>query len=435
MISHLLSCNMLFFAARESLSKEILLMMNTTPSPKLWRHADFLKLWAGSTVSLFGSQITFLAIPFTAILVLHASAAQMSLLVLAESLPSLLIGLFAGVWVDRWPRRLLLIVADIGRALLLGSIPLMVFLGLLRIEYLYIVAFLVGTLTLFFNVAYGAFLPALIDRKQLVDGNSKLEASSLLAQIAGPALAGWLIQLLTAPLAILVDACSFLVSACSLGMIRTQEPRPERKELPHFWRDLGEGLRILVQDPLLRPIAACDATLNFFGGMMDVVRVLYIVQVLHLGAFFFGIMFSIASMSALVGSLFNSWLTRKLGIGCIILLSAFTLALGWLLIPLAGGPPSVTIAVIVVGSLLFGISNTLFNVNTQSLRQQITPNGLLGRVGSCMQFIGEGTLPIGALIGGVLGQALGLRTTFIIACCGLFFAFLWVLFSPIRGQR
>jgi len=167
---------------------------------------------------------------------------------------------------------------------------------------------------------------------------------------------------------------------------------------------------------------------------MDVVRVLYIVQVLHLGAFFFGIMFSIASTSALVGSLFNSWITRKLGLGRTILVSAFTLALGWLLIPLAGGPPPVTIAIIVVGSLLFGISNTLFNVNTQSLRQQITPNELLGRVGSCMQFIGEGTLPLGALIGGVLGQALGLRTTFIIACCGMFLAFLWTFFSPIRRQ-
>ncbi len=409
-------------------------MQNTTPSPTLWRHADFLKLWAGSTVSLFGSQITFLAIPFTAILVLHVGAAQMSFLVLAEFLPSLLIGLFAGVWVDRWPRRPLLIVADIGRALLLGSIPLMVFLGWLRIEYLYAIAFLVGTLTLFFNVAYGAFLPSLVDRKQLIDGNSKLESSNLLAQIAGPAFAGWLIQLITAPVAIFVDACSFLVSAFSLCLIRAQEPRPKQEELPHFWRDLGEGLRVLAQDPLLRPIAACDATLNFFGGIMDVVRVLYIVQVLHLGAFFFGIMFSIASTSALVGSLFNAWITRKLGIGRTILLSAFTLALGWLLIPLAGGPLPVTIAIIVMGSLLFGISNTLFNVNTQSLRQQITPNELLGRVGACMQFIGEGTLPIGALIGGVLGQALGLRTTFIIACCGLFLAFLWTFFSPVRKQ-
>ena len=403
-------------------------------NPSLWRHPDFLKLWAGSTVSLFGSQITFLAIPFTAILILHVSATQMSFLVLAEFLPSLLIGLFAGVWIDRWPRRLLLIVADIGRALLLGSIPLMVFLGLLRIEYLYAIAFLVGALTLFFNVAYGAFLPSLVERKQLIDGNSKLESSNLLAQIAGPAFAGWLIQLITAPVAILVDALSFLVSAFSLCIIRTQESRPERREQPHFWRDLGEGLRILMQDPLLRPIAACDATLNFFGGIMDVVRVLYIVQVLHLGAFFFGVMFSIASTSALVGSLFNSWITRKLGLGRTILLSAFTLALGWLLIPLAAGPPAVTIAIIVVGSLLFGLSNTLFNVNTQSLRQQITPNELLGRVGSCMQFIGEGTLPLGALIGGVLGQALGLRTTFIIACCGLFLAFLWTLFSPVRKQ-
>lgn len=409
-------------------------MTNTTPSSALWRNPDFLKLWAGSTVSLFGSQITFLAIPFTAILVLHVTTTQMSFLVLAEFLPSLLIGLFAGVWIDRWPRRPLLIVTDIGRALLLGSIPLMVFLSLLRIEYLYAIAFLVGTLTLFFNVAYGAFLPSLVERKQLIDGNSKLESSNLLAQIAGPAFAGWLIQLITAPLAILADAFSFLVSAFSLCIIRAQEQRPERKERPHFWRDLNEGLRIVVQDPLLRPIAACSATLNFFGGIMDVVRVLYIVQVLHLGAFFFGIMFSIASTSALVGSLFNSWITRKLGLGRTILISTFTLALGWLLIPLAGGPPLVTIAIIAMGSLLFGISNTLFNVNTQSLRQQITPNELLGRVGSCMQFIGEGTLPLGALIGGVLGQALGLRTTFIIACCGLFLAFLWTLFSPARRQ-
>lgn len=317
----------------------------------LWRHPNFMKLWAGSTISLFGSQITFLALPFTAVLVLHATVAQMGLLVLADTLPALLIGLFAGVWVDRLHRRSVLIASDIGRVLLLGSIPCVALLGLLRIDYLYAVAFLVGTLTLFFDTAYGAFLPAVVERQQLIDVNSKLEVSNLVAQIVGPALAGWLIQLLTAPIAIAVDACSFLFSAFSVFLVHVQEPPTEKRERSHFWHDLVEGLRLVVRDPMLRPIAACAGTLNFFGGITDVVRVLYFVDVLHLGAAFFGIMFSIASGSALVGAVFNTWITRKFGTGRTILLSALTLATGWLLIPLAGGPPASTIALIVLGAL------------------------------------------------------------------------------------
>ncbi|MEO6887485.1 MAG: MFS transporter, partial [Ktedonobacteraceae bacterium] len=182
-------------------------------------------------------------------------------------------------------------------------------------------------------------------------------------------------------------------------------------------------------------IAASAGTLNFFGGITDVVRVLYIVRVLGLGPAFFGIMFSIASVSALLGAVCNRWLTRKLGMGPTILLSGFTLALGWVLIPLASGPPVLTIATIVVGALLFGISNTIFNLNELSLRQQITPDRLLGRVGSCMTFIGVGTLPLGALIGGVLGETIGLRATFLAGCGGMFFAFLWMLLSPVRTMH
>ena len=199
-----------------------------------------------------------------------------------------------------------------------------------------------------------------------------------------------------------------------------------------FWRDLGEGLSLLLKNSTLRSIAACGATLNFFGGITDVVRVLFFVQVLHLGAVFFGLMFSVASLSALVGAAYNPSLTRKLGIGPTLLLSAFTLAAGWLLIPLAGGPPALEVSMIVVGALLFGVSNTLFNVNELSLRQQVTPNRLLGRIGAGMQFIGVGTLPLGALLGGVLGEHFGLRTTFLVGCCGLFLAFLWTWFSPVR---
>lgn len=413
-------------------------MMNAPSSSApigLWRHPNFLKLWAGSTVSLFGSQITFLALPFTAVLLLHATAVQMSFLVFAETLPTLLVGLFAGVWVDRLLRRPLLLCTDIGRALLLGSVPIMSLLGWLRMEYLFLVAFLVGTLTFFFDAAYGAFLPTIIERTQLIEGNSKLEMSNLLANLAGPGLAGWLIQWVTAPLAIFVDALSFLISAYSVWTIRVQEDRPRPDEAASFWRDLGEGLSLLLKNSTLRAIAACGATLNFFGGMTDAVRVLFFVQVLHLGAISFGLMFSVASLSALLGAACNPWITRKLGIGPTILLSALTLAAGWLLIPLAGGPPAREISMIVVGALLFGISNTLFNVNALSLRQQITPNKLLGRVGSGMQFIGVGTLPLGALLGGMLGEFIGLRATFLVGCCGFFLAFLWTFFSPVRRLR
>jgi hypothetical protein len=329
----------------------------------------------------------------------------------------------------------MLLIADGGRALVLGSVPIAALLGRLSIDYLYVVAFVSGLLTVFFDAAYGAFLPSIVDRRLLVDGNSKLEMSNVLANLAGPGLAGWLIQLITAPLAIFADAFSFLVSAFAVWSIRVPEPRKTSAEQASFWQDLGEGLRVLLHDPTLRAIASCAATLNFFGGMSDVVRVLFFVDVLHLGALFVGLMFSVASLSALVGAACNPWITRELGIGPTLLLSAFTLAAGWLLIPLASGPLVLEITMIVLGALLFGISNTLFNVNELSLRQHSTPSDLLGRVGAGMQFIGVGTLPLGALLGGFLGGHIGLRATFLLGCCGLFLAFLWTYFSPARALR
>ncbi|PWT73413.1 MAG: MFS transporter [Chloroflexi bacterium] len=413
-------------------------LLMKTPSSRtgLWRRPSFLKLWAGSTVSLFGSQITFLALPFTAVLLLHATAPQMSSLMIAETLPTLLIGVFAGVWVDRLPRRPLLLGADVGRALALGSIPLLALLGQLHMEYLFLAAFFTGLLTFLYDAAYGAYLPSLVDRKRLIEANSKLEMSNLLAGLAGPGLAGWLIQLISAPVAIVVDAFSFLASALAVWTIRVPEVRaPGVAQSTSYWRDLGQGLRVLMTDSILRPIAACAATENFFGGITDVVRVLFFVQVLHLGAVYFGLMFSVASVSALVGALANPWLARIVGIGPTMLLSAFTLAAGWVLIPLAGGPPLVEASMIVVGALLFGVSNTLLNVNEVSLRQHVTPNHLLGRVGAGMQFIGTGSLPLGALIGGVLGEYIGLRATFLAGSCGLFLAALWIYFSPVRSLR
>src|SRR6266581_5807108 len=222
----------------------------------LWRQPDFVRLWTGHTISRFGSEISQLAIPLTAALVLNASAFQMGLLGTFEFAPFLLLSLFAGVWVDRLRRQPILIVADIGRAVLLGSIPLAAVLGVLRIEQLYVVGVCTGVLTVFFDVADQSYLPALVSREHLVEGNSKLEVSRSVAQIAGPGVAGALVQLITAPMAVLVDALSFVASVISLLFIRVREPAPVRNDGPtgSIWSELREGLAVVLENPLLRSI-------------------------------------------------------------------------------------------------------------------------------------------------------------------------------------
>ena len=401
----------------------------------LWHHPNFRKLWAGSTISLFGSQVTFLAVPFTAALTLHATAVQMGLLTMTETLPTLLGGFFIGVWVDRLRHRPLLIGADIGRALLLISIPIAALAGSLRIAYLIFVAFLVGTLTLVFNVAYTAFLPSLVESEQLVEANSKLEISNTLSQIAGPGIAGGLIQALTAPTSIIIDALSFLFSAGCLSALQVQEVQHSPEEQRSFWQDLVEGWRVVINNPSLLTIAVCCATLNGFGGINQALLVLYFTHVLGWGAAFYGALFAIGSVGGLFGALLNTRILRHLGTGSTLLLSALGIGVGWLLIPVAGSHSMLTVPLIVLGALLFGISNTIFNVTSGSLVQQITPQRLLGRVNACMNVIGTGTLPPGALLGGLLGTLLGLHTALLIAGCGLSLGFVWILLSPLRKMR
>ncbi len=243
----------------------------------LWRHPNFIKLWAGQTVSLFGSQISLLAIPLTAVLILNATPLQMGILTAAEAVPYLLFGLVAGVWVDRLRRRAILIVADVGRFIVLSLIPLDYLLGILRIELLYLLAFLVGTLSIFFDVAYRSYLPSLIEREQLIEGNSKLELSRSVGEIVGPGLAGVLVQVFAAPIAIMVDSLSFLASALSLLWIRTPEEIPkvevQRKGLRH---EVLEGLRFVFGEPMLRALTGSFATLTLFNSLLEAVFVLYV---------------------------------------------------------------------------------------------------------------------------------------------------------------
>jgi predicted MFS family arabinose efflux permease len=402
----------------------------------LWRHPDFLKLWAGQSVSVLGDQVGFLALPLTAVLVLGATPAEMGFLGAAERAPFLLIGLFAGVWIDRRRRRPVLIGADVGRALLVGSIPLVALLGRLSMGYLYWVAFVTGVLTVLFDVSYQSYLPALVARDRLVEGNSKLEVSNSVAQIVGPSVAGVLVQLLTAPIALLVDALSFVVSIVSLGFIRAPEPKPERAaDRAGLRRELGEGMATVFKNPLLRAIAGCTGTSNLFSNATFAIFVLYATRDLAIGPAALGLVLAAMGPGALLGALLAGYLARRFGLGRTIVGAILLGGVGSWLVPLASGPPSVAAATIAGGFFIIGFVNPVYNINQVSLRQTITPHRLLGRMNATMRFLVWGTMPIGSLLGGFLGEAIGLRPTLAIAALGSSLTFLWVFLSPVRALR
>ena len=403
----------------------------------LWRHREFLKLWTGQTISQFGTQVSQLAIPLAAALVLNASPAQMGLLSAFEFAPFLLLSLFAGVWVDRMRRRPILIVADIGRAVLLGSIPLAAVLGALHIEQLYIIGLLTGVLTVFFDVAYQAYLPALVHREHLVEGNSKLEVSRSVAQIAGPGLSGALVQLITAPMAVAVDALSFIASVISLLLIRAPEPTPVRTvgKAGSMWMELRAGLGVVLGNPLLRSIAGCTATSNLFGNGMQAIFVLYMTRELQLPPAAIGLVFAASGPGALLGSLLAGWCSRRFGLGNTIIGSILAGGLANLLIPLARGPLLLVLGMLMVASFVSGLTNPVYNINQVSLRQAITPDHLQGRMNASVRFIVWGTIPIGALMGGALGEAFGLWPTIVAMVVADLLAPAWVLFSPVRQLR
>jgi MFS family permease len=317
----------------------------------LWRHPDFLKLWAGQTVSQSGSQITFLALPLTVILVLDASPVQMGILVAVGALPPLFVGLLAGAWIDRSRRRPILIAADWGRAALIIIVPIAALLDVLRIEYLYFVAFGLGTFDLFFNVAYRSFFPSLVKREQIVEGNSKLEVSRSAAEIAGPGLGGFLVQLVTAPFALLVDAFTFVVSAVFLGLIRAPEPEPDTSEKRQpLWKEAVEGVSVVVRNPVLRSLARFAGTGALFNAMFEAVAVLYMTHQLDISPALIGLIFSSGSVGLLAGALGGERVIRRFGLGQAIIGGTAMLAISDLALPLASVSLMTLVALLVMGS-------------------------------------------------------------------------------------
>ncbi|MBO0783960.1 MAG: MFS transporter, partial [Ktedonobacteraceae bacterium] len=286
-------------------------------SRTLWFHTEFLKLWIGQSISSFGTAITTLALPLTAVVFLHATPSQMGILSAALTLPALLMSLFFGVWIDRMRRRPVLIAADLGRMVLLGLIPLAAWLGLLHIEEMYIIGLFVGVLTVLFDIAITSFLPSVVSQKGLVEGNSKLQQSGYFMAIVGPGAAGALIGLITAPMAILVDAFSYLVSVISLWLIRTPEPPLQHPVSAHrsVWKEIGEGLHALWQTPVLRDMIIFTAIGAFFGTLQQTVFVLFIINELKLTSLQFGLLASVSGVASLMGALLVSRIARRLGPG------------------------------------------------------------------------------------------------------------------------
>lgn len=402
----------------------------------LWQHRDFLKVWIGQTISLCGSQVTILAFPLTAVLILKSSAIQIGFLQAAQYAPFLLVGLFVGVWVDRFRRRPIMIAADIGRFLLLGFIPLAAFLHILYIEEMYVIAFFVGTLTIFFDVAYRSYLPSLIDRDKLIDGNSKLELTASMAQLVGPGLGGILVQIFTAPISLLVDAFSFLISALSLCLVRTAEPPTTQSvEKRKMVAEISEGLQMILRHPMLGPIVWCSININLFTFVNSAVYILYVTDTLHISPAILGIIYTVGGLGAILGAVVNKWLTERFGIGIVMIIVLFSTGCLGLLVPLAAGSQPVVIAILIIAQFLIDLTTVIWNINQLSLRQVLTPNALLGRVNASFRFLAWGAIPIGSLIGGLLGTVLGLRITLFIGAFGLIAAPVWVLWSPLRRLR
>ena len=404
------------------------------PRGGLFRHHDFRQLFIGDTISQFGTQLTVLALPVLAVRVLDADAFEMGLLGTFEFLAFLVIGLPAGAWVDRWRKKRVLVANDLFRAAALLSLPLAWAMGVLTLVHLLVVALVIGTCTVFFDVAYQSYLPDIVEPEFIGEGNAKLQASQSVAMIGGPALAGGMIRLFGAPLTIGLDALSFLGSAFFVRRIRHVDTPPPRADRRPLRTEIAEGLAFVIHNPLLRRITACTSLANFFSSMSGVLLVLFALRDLQLSAGQIGLAMGIGSAGGLLGALLTPQVNRWLGEGRTIVVSTLFWLPAGTLMPLAGTlvPPMLALT---GSSLLLSFAVVIYNVTQVSFRQRLCPRPLLGRMNASIRFVVWGTMPIGSLVGGILGDQIGVRGVFWIALAGSAVASMLVVFSPLLTMR
>ncbi|MFD8078756.1 MFS transporter [Streptomyces sp. NPDC059718] len=403
----------------------------------LWRDQRFRRFWAGQSVSQFGDRITELALPLIAVGALHASAHQVAWLTALIWAPNLL-GIVLGAWVDhRVHKRRLMVLADLARAAVLLSLPAAYLLEAVTLGQLYAVALLTGAAAVLFNTAYPPFFAHLVPRSSYVDANSKLSTSRSASYVAGPAIGGALIQALTAPVAVVVDALTFLASAILVGRVSIAEPPavPDRAA-PPLLRRAREGLAFVIRHPVLRASLGCVATINFFtfvagSGLM----VLFASRNLGLTAGVIGMAFGIGATGSLLGAVIAPKVSRRLGIGRSIAVGAVLFPAPIAIAAAAGGPLWARVGALALAQFLSGVGVMLFDVNLNSLQAAVIPDGMRSRVAGAYSTINYGVRPVGAVLGGLLATLIGLRVTLLVAAVGGALSLLWLLPSPIPRIR
>lgn len=401
----------------------------------LWHNPDFMKLWLSQTVSQFGSRITRDVLPLVAVITLSATPTEMGLLTAIPSIPILIFSLYAGVWIDRLPRLSIMIAVNLIQPLILLLIPLAAITGNLTLILVLFVSAAVSLFSIIFEIAYRAVLPSLVSHNHLVEGNSKLALTDSLAEIGGPAIAGLLVQWFTAPMAILVDVLSYLVAAVSLYRIRNKyelivnEIKHKRDTLP----DMIIGWRFLFDHPLLRPLILYSSMARFFGSFIGTLYALFAIQELNLSPSQLGLVIAGGGIGAVLGAMLSAWLSSRLKISVILISSLITAGVSALLIPFAHGSPTQALLILMGLQIVGDAADVTFSITETSLRQSITPDGILGRVNASGEFLVQGIAPMGGLIAGLLATQTSLRFVLFVAGCGILLSTVWVIASPIRS--
>jgi predicted MFS family arabinose efflux permease len=404
-------------------------------TPPLRRQPEFLKLWSAQSISQIGDQITYLALPLVAVLTLDASAAQMGLLTAAELLPALLFSLMAGVWIERSQRRRhLMIVADVARAALLASVPLAAAFDVLTFPQLYVVGFAAGTFAVIFDVSWSTLFIAVVPRRDVVEANSKLNLSRAVSFVTGPSLAGFLVQLLTGPMTLLLDAFSFLGSALFLGRIRAQEP-PVERDGNGVLRSILDGFRFVLGDEVIRPELLCAATVNLFNYVFHAIFILYATKELGVSPGTLGVALGVGAVGGILGALVAPKLERTVGLGRSVVIGSVLFPAPLILVPIASGSELQLGLMLGAAEFFSAVGVMIFDVTAASMHFMRTPDRIRARMSATFKFVNYGIRPIGALLGGGLGTAIGLQTTLWIGVVGALAGVIWLLFSPIPRLR
>jgi len=407
------------------------------PAPKgsLWRERNFLTFWTGQAFSQFGAQITELAIPVLAVLVLNATEFEVGILTAANVAAFLVVGLPAGAWIDRMRKRHVMIWADAVRAVTLGAVPVLWLTGTLHIWHLIVVALIMGVATVFFDVSNQSLVPSLVRPGQIAEANGKLQSTEQLANLTGPAVGGWLIGVIAAPLAIVVTVGTYLLSFIAMLFTRDHEVKRAPEDHQPIMKEIGEGLRWVFGNPFLRRIVATTGFANLFGTMVFTLLPIYLLRVLGLTPVEMGVIFSLGAVGGLAGAMATPHIVKRFGEARTLPISVIGFSLAPLLLPVATLVPQIAFPFLVVQMFLMSFTVLLYNITQVTFRQRITPTRLLGRMNASIRFCVWGVMPIAALVAGALGTWIGVVPTMWIAATFEMLAGLFVIIGPFWAMR